>query len=286
MKPITTKDKALICFAVDMSCSLHEKIIYDGKLLPKSEVVSQIVNLSVTEYINFCNRGGEYKDYFDIMIFGYYGTNVISLLEGLTPSNRNYATICELVNSKTEKVNYGGTVLINGADSTYNRVAYNLVKISPSDATPMYGALRAIKLDIEKWIKERKNSYSMILATNISDGDATDANSCELLKTSNDIKQISKNLIFSNIHIGKNDSNDNKSVIFPSSIDKVKGRGNAELMFEMSSELSPEMSDIICRSLNIHYDGETPLRAMSYNASLDRLATILQIGTLTIDQII
>ncbi len=278
IKPITSKNKALICFVVDMSCSLAEKCFYEGKIRPKSEIVSQIVNTALTEYIHSCNRGGVYKEYFDIIVLGYNGAGVVSLLEGIAEQGKCYATINQLVNSNIPKYEYNGLVNIDGKECEYKRAAYKFVDIAPSDSTPMLLALDKCKQEVALWLRERGEAMSLAMITNISDGIATDASDEELLDIAKSIKMLDDSVIFSNIHIGKGEN----GIIFPSSREELDNYEGAALLYDMSSELPPKVSAALSSSLGI--DNDKPLRAMSYNASLDRLSTILQIGTLTINQ--
>ncbi len=283
--PITTTKKALICFVVDMSSSLEEKVLYQNRYRRKCDVISQIVNIAITEHLLCCNRGGEYKEYFDIMVIGYNGSGVVSLLDGLTSNDRIYASVNELVSANYDKCEYSGEVSLGGISTEYKRVAYNFVTISPSGETPMYEALAYTRQEVAKWLSARGESVSQVLITHLTDGNATDSEDEELLEIANRIKQLNGTrggVILSNIHIGN--GGEGGSILFPSSSDGLDSRSNAKLLYEMSSELPHSMCSMLKSAGGIDYDGVTPLRSVSYNASLEKLTAILQVGTLSINQ--
>lgn len=280
---ITCSSPALIIFTVDMSGSMSEKIIFEGNLMSKCDVVSQIVNISITELIGKCCRGTEYKDYFNLIILGYCGSTVISLLEKFSQSENYYVTPSDLIHANVPAVNYVGRPFIDGKEVKVSRSSNEFVKLISYHTTPMYAALCEAYSLAGRWRKEKGSTAVPPFIINITDGEASDAPDGQLIDMADRIKGINTNRGKStlvNIHISG--SLEEKVILFPSSPDELKGIKYAELLYEMSSELTEEASKMVSGYASGTWQQGTRLRAVAYNTSPSQLFNVLQIGSLSV----
>ncbi len=284
MKPITTTNRALICYLVDMSSSLEERVFFENNLRRKSDIISEIVNIAITEYIYCCNRGGEYKNYFDIMIFGYNGEGITSIIGDLVNNGKSYASINEIIDQRIPKRTYKRSIQVQGVVKEHIRTAFEIVDICPTQTTPLYSALNRAYSEVSDWLNLRGEAYSVAMITNLTDGAATDATDDELRAIADKIKSLKSDgsVILSNIHIGGSITTNDNSILFPSCDKQLKDIRNGVLLYNLSSTLPSLLGKSISKILDREYN--EPLKAMAYNTSLDRLTSILQIGTLTINQ--
>lgn len=280
---ITCSSPGLIIFTVDMSGSMSEKILYQGELMSKCDVVSQIVNVSITELIGKCCRGTEHKDYFNLIILGYCGTTVASLLDKYATNGNYYVTPNDLLNADIPAVTYVSRPLVNGAEVKVTRSSNEFVKLISYHTTPMYAALQEAYTLATMWRKEKGSTCVPPFIINITDGEASDAPDGQLLDIADRIKGLNSNRGKStliNIHIsGLLDDN---FILFPSSSDEVKGIRFAELLYEMSSELSEDVSKSMSAYTNGTWQPGMKLKAVAYNTSPSQLFNVLQIGSLSV----
>lgn len=280
---ITCSSPALIIFTVDMSGSMSEKVLYEGNSMSKADVVSQIVNISITELIGKCCRGTEHKDYFNLIILGYCGITVTSLLEKYSPNGNYYVTPNDLLKSNVLPVTYVGQLFVDGKKVKVSRSSNEYVKLEAFHTTPMYAALQEAYALAGKWCKEKGSTSVPPIVVNITDGEASDAPDGQLLDIADRIKGITTSrgkATFVNIHISK--SIKDKVIIFPSSPDGLKDIRFAELLYDMSSELSEDVSKTMSECTMSRWQNGTKLRAVAYNTSPSQLFNVLQIGSLSV----
>lgn len=280
---VSRANPALIIFLADMSGSMSEEIIYEGKMLSKNVILSKVLNLTLSEITHKCKRGDNYRDYFNIVVLGYDGSGVTSLLEKYSKSS--FSTINDLINSDAQKVVYHSTHEIDGKTYMSTKSCREYVKIGALERTPMYEALTQAYTLTKMWINIKGANSVAPMIINITDGGATDASEVELIDISKKIKSLNSaggEVILTNIHIC--DIEPDKTIMFPRENKDLESIKYANLLYNMSSELpvwlSKGISDIIGSKL---VDGDR-LRAISYNTSVSQLFDILQIGSLSINE--
>lgn len=280
---VTRSCPVLLIYTIDMSGSTCEKLFYNGVISQKCEVISQLVNLNISEIIDKCVSGEEYRDYFHIVILGYNGDGVVSLLKQYCTKEREYVTITDLVMAKIDPVTYHSYMVIDGVTHEVTRSSRKYINITPFHTTPMRGALlEAYRIGFN-WSKEMGPSSIPPIFINITDGDASDGSPEELLELSRRIKNISTDkgdALFVNIHI--NTSEGSETIVFPRDPKGLKDIKFANLLYEMSSELSEAISQMMSKETQTEWCEGDKLRAVSYNTSMSQLFNILQIGSLSI----
>lgn len=280
---VTRSCPVLLVYTIDMSGSTVENLFYNGRNCQKCEVISQLVNLNISEIIDKCVSGEEYRDYFHIVILGYNGDGVISLLKQYCTKGREYATVNDLVMAEIAPVTYHSHMVIDGVNHEVTRLSRKYVNVTPFHTTPMRKALFEAYRIGSNWSKEMGSSSIPPIFINITDGDASDGSDDDLIELSRKIKSISTNkgtALFVNIHIATTDTDTH--IIFPRNPKVLKDIKFANLLYEMSSELSESISQMMSKETQAEwYEGDR-LRAVSYNTSMSQLFNILQIGSLSI----
>lgn len=275
---VTRANPALIVFMVDMSGSMSENILFEDKLMQKNEALSRIVNSTLTEIIYTCRRGGEYRDYFNFVVLGYDGGGVASLLEKYNTTKSDFTNVQDLINSNTERVPYHKNVDGTLSDTKF----WEFVKIGAMERTPMFEALTQAYNLGKKWIASKTISPSPLMFINITDGGATDACDKELIDIAKKIKSLRTaggQAILMNIHISTVDGD--KTIIFPRDKKGLDAIKNADLLYEMASELPEWMSEIMSNKLGLNWVEGDKYRALGYNTLITQLFDVLQIGTIS-----
>lgn len=283
--PITRKQKAAIILLIDQSGSMQEIINFQRSRMSKAEAASYFANLLIEELINRSRRNDGVYDYFDIMVLGYHGEVVESLISDkieFQPISRLYFKV---VASKTH---YIERKIPNTDNYVSAAISYKCwVTPKAEDSTPMFTALMQCEKAAKRWSSrpEHRNSFPL-LVINITDGEASDSDNMMLLNISERIKSISTadgNTLFFNIHLAT--SEDSEQIVkFPSLSEKLPENRLTQLLYDMSSTLPDCYNDIISE-----IKGNLctpPFKAMCYNCSGEDLIKILSIGSVSLDKTI
>ena len=132
---------------------------------------------------------------------------------------------------------------------------------------------------LEDWIirYKGKDVYPPTVI-NITDGQLTDATFDEILQTTRSIRElytIDGNILLLNLHIGKESS----EVLFPAGKNELPDDRFAHLLFDMSSDMPDIYNNSLSRLKNIDLSGT--FTGMTFNAGMDKLIYIMDIGTRT-----
>lgn len=282
---ITRNSPALIMLLVDRSGSMAENIRYDGVLMPKSEVVVRILNTFIDELLYRCRKGSDYRNYFEIGVYGYHGDEVYSMLDYIS-NDKSIFSVADLVNSEVNQKSV--IVRRKGVDGEYYAVSTDVkcwVEGHSGGNTPTHAALKYIHKEATDWVKYHKGQETMApILIHISDGEASDSNDQMLMEVADklkDIKTDSGNMIFINVHLASSES---MSVMFPQSIEEVENENKyAMLLYKMSSDMPAFFHEDVARIKNINsYDSSTGFKAVAYNTSVTEFIKVLSVGTSTI----
>ena len=282
---VTRSNPALVLFMVDMSGSMSESINFENVNMPKCDALGRIVNQSLTEIILRCRRGNEYRNYFNIVVLGYDGSGVTSLLEKYNDTDSDFTTIDNLVNSDAPTVLYSSKCIVDGKTYITDRDVREFIKIRALERTPMFEALNKAHELGRKWVTSKGADSVPPIFINITDGGATDATEQDLIDISKKIKSLKSlggNATFVNIHI--NDVSDSEAIIFPLGNKNLENIKYANTLYNMSSELSEVMSKQMSQIIGRKWLEGDKLRALAYNTPLTHLLDVIQIGSLSISE--
>lgn len=282
---ITRNNPALITLLVDRSGSMADLINYEGDMIPKSEVVTRIINSLIDELMYRCRKGADHQNYFDIAIFGYNNNSVYSLLDYISSTKKIFSVADLAAADVQQRTTVKRRVDNKGEYFAFTSTTNLWTEGHSGGNTPTYTALKSVYLEMSNWIKSRNSldSFPPILI-HISDGEPSDCTDDMLLSVSQKIKSLETNdgnVLFLNIHLA---SYDGDSVLFPSSKTEIeKAHKNAELLYNMSSDMPFHFYEDISAIKGVKIScKDTLIKGVVYNASVVELVKVLSVGTSTI----
>lgn len=277
---ITTREhRTAFILLCDSSGSMTEEILFQDAVIPKSEAVSLIINMLIDELINRSRREEGIRDYFDIAVLEYSGEGIRSLL---SPDGK-FTTASELNRrAVTTRKRHVVRTLPGGNQIAALLEQRQWITAKAFGDTPMGAALAEAEKLVNAWcaVPQNQNSYPP-LVINITDGEASDAGSAELVATADRIKAITTrdgNVLLFNIHIETTSGSELTKMSFPDADTELPPLKYASLLHRMSSELPACYNDLIA---GVHPNATPPFRAVGYNCQLEELFSMLSIGTIS-----
>lgn len=272
---ITQADRALFILMIDQSGSMNEPYAATSDQT-KAEAVADVCNATLSELVARCRDGNTWRHYFDIAVVGYSGRGVYSLLPGgawlLNPSQ----LACS-IKGKRQVASRCRTK--SGATLTLHSERKIWIESAAEGKTPMYAAFNRVLEIVLAW---RANQRSLVgfppTIINITDGEATDATDASLRAEVDRLRTYGtadgEPIVF-NVHIS---SNNNSTVIFPDRLEDLPPE--ARLLWHLSSlvpgSYRAELSD------QLPSKHSPSMRAMAYNAGVEELIRVMNIGSSTI----
>ncbi len=279
--PITRRNPALFAIMIDQSGSMGEKVCINSRWMRKTDKVVLVVNALISELINRCRREEGIRDYFQVVVLGYYDNGVYPLLSAdfdlLTPSKL-------AIMNKPRQNRIEERVLANGKTVIGHFEQVLWIEPHAEGNTPMFAAMLKTHNLVGQWIKTRHNraSYPPVII-NITDGEATDADPSQLREAAAALRNLETDngkAIFMNIHI--NCDSDSPQAIFPCSTGEMPNDRNASLLYDMSSDMPGTYDDLIARVRGCS-PSEGPFRGVSYNTPITELVAMMNIGSMSVN---
>lgn len=277
---ISTKNPMAIAIMVDQSGSMSELMSWNGVQLAKSATVGEHINNILAEFVARSRSESGYRHYYDIMVIGYSGDGVHSLL---ADGSDYFLTPEQLMGSvkRTQNVQRQRT-LPDGRIVMTNVAQRVWVDVAAQGRTPMREAFVKVTQELKGWCAKHPDSFPPLIV-NITDGEATDASAEQLIHSVSQLKSLSTNdggALVMNIHVS---SSSDSPVLFPTSKEELPDDRHAHLLHDMSSLLPAPF----CREIAAYHDHEKPLNycGMAFNASMADLVRFLNIGSTTINNI-
>ena len=274
---ITRRNRGAILIAIDCSMSMSERIMFNSLNLTKAEAVALICNYTLDELLSMATREGHVRNYYDIAVLGYCGSEVSSMLP--TPED-GFVAIDKLAQYSPTAKNYCFDQYHNG-----KRAGGTLFSLHPwiqpmsSGSTPMYKALVRIHELVAEWCQrpENRDSFPPIVV-NITDGEFSDGSSDDMLTIADYIRDTSTlhghTLLF-NIHLSTNKCDGH--LAFPENEHFYSICPYRRTLFHMSSILPTNLEPRIRELRALGSCG--PYRCVAFNASINELFMILNIGS-------
>lgn len=281
---ITRSEPTAIVFLVDQSGSMGSEMEFRGEAMQKSEAVALIINELFDTLISRCKKSEGVRDYFDVALIGYGGRNdeEANLLWEGELEGREFVKISELDQNFLEEQEINVEQLIRGQIKKTTRKIKTWINPIANGLTPMNYALQLAGDLLEKWIAASygKDQFPPLIF-NITDGEATDGGDDDsiLLNSAERIKNLHTTdgyVLLINIHLSEENE---KSIIFPSSFKELPVDYNAEVLYNMSSEMPKTFCQQIAQMKKT--DCMSKYIGMAYNADMAGLLQILTIGTNT-----
>jgi hypothetical protein len=281
---ITRSTPSVFLFLIDQSGSMDAKVtLSDGKTVSKAEFLSNAVNDTLNELLNRCIKGNEIRDYFEVAVIGYggkSGSKANMAWEGAL-AGKSWVKMNELASHFLSESDIEIVRSVRGKDILSKVKRKKWITPQAEYQTPMNHAFGMATDLLEDWIVRYKgqNVYPPTVI-NITDGQFTDASNAEMLTSAQrimDLKTMDGNVLLFNLHISTKATTE---VIFPYKRDELPENDEfARVLFDMSSDLPDVFNLDIAKLRGI--DSMQSFTGMAYNASLDKLVAMMNIGTST-----
>lgn len=278
-KPITQQNPSAIIFCLDCSTSMQELVEFNERVMSKASVVSMITNIMIDELIIRSSRHNRLRHYYDVAVIGYHGSSIENLLGG---ERIEFTPITKFDELSPKQRDYCFKQHLSNGDVTYaNFITHDWIEPISEGKTPMYEALVEVYRLVDEWccMHNHRNSFPPIIF-HITDGNATDASTAELLSIAEEIKQTHTNdgnTLLVNVHIGSGEEYCSRGALFPDAIDRHSASEQMAALFAMSSEAPTSLVHQL-PTINVT-SGEQPPRLVAYNISPCELLNIVNIGS-------
>lgn len=274
---ITRRHRTAFVIAIDQSQSMLEELQFDGRRLSKAEAVAEVTNNLLNELVMRARRDDGIRDYYDIALIGYAGNDVTPLID----PKRTFIPVSEMplyapatIRRSTERI------LPDGSPAVHVEECPQWITPRADGDTPMYEALLFVRDMVDEWCRRPQNAESFPpVVFNITDGEASDCDDAELREVCSRIRSLRTddgNVLLINIHIAS--GTEEKALLFPTADEAAYGNRYASLLYDCSSQM-PAAFDAAIRELR---GGTPPYRGMSYNASVQELVAVLNIGSISV----
>jgi hypothetical protein len=262
--------------------SMQEIVEFNNIKMSKADVVAMITNIMIDELIIRSSRHNEVRHYYDIALIGYQGELVINLLD---EGDVRFTPITQLSTLHPEQRDYCFEQRISKSETIYaNFVTHEWIKPRAEGKTPMYEALIEVYNLVDEWcmMREHHDSFPPIIF-HITDGNATDCTSIDLINIAENIKRTRTNdgnTLLVNVHIGSGDDICSRGMLFPAELDSRNSSERMHTLFTMSSEVPASLM----HQLPISHDDELRPRLVAYNISPCELLNIINIGSESVNE--
>ncbi len=278
---ITRSHRTLFIIAIDQSGSMAEKIIYAGSEKSKAEAVAEIANRMILELIQRAKRNGAVRDYYDIAVIGYSGDGIESQLsdeQTVVPIVRVDEQPVQRVEQYVERASPKKEALLLRTDLP------RWIYPKATGGTPMYEVFLLLRDLTAEWCDEPAHGDSFPpIIFNITDGESSDCDEEQLEDAAEQIRRLGTTdgkALLVNIHIASDAVS--PAVIFPTEQEVPKSK-YARTLFDCSSYM-PDVFTADIRKARGDM-AQPPFRGMSFNATLADLITILNIGSISVQQL-
>ncbi|MDR2100908.1 MAG: hypothetical protein LBP40_08820 [Campylobacteraceae bacterium] len=267
---INRKNPTAFLFVVDQSLSMG--YIMPSVNKPKAKHVADVINRTILNLIDLCNKADGIRDYFHIGIIGYGGKGVRNVL--FEEEEKPVLNLISEVAVNVKRIEYVTEKIDNGLGKTIERTTEFPVWIEADvdGETPMCEAFTLARETLRDWCANNLNSYPPTLI-HITDGDSTDGNPEEIAEEIKKIRTLCGNALIFNLHVS---SFDTDTIEYPFSDSNIKNE-YAKMLFRMSS-IFPE--HLIGKANDRGYRVVDNSRGFIFNADAVDIVNFLEIGTL------
>lgn len=278
---ITREHRTAFLLLLDRSGSMRERVVFDGREVTKACAVAETANRFLFELTERARRSDGVRDYYDVAVLSYSGDSVESLLT----DRCEFIPVSELARRPADVSIWSREHLLPDGHHTIVTTSTPCHILPKAEGrTPMFEAMTEAYDMLRRWCDEPRNAASFPpVVLNITDGEFSDCGEEELADISHSIRSLGTddgNVLLLNIHIA---SGSGEPMIFPSESEICLGGRNAEIMARCSSRMPDSFGAVISR-----YRGrsaEPPFVGMSYNAPITEVLNIINIGSISVNNL-
>ena len=267
---ISRSNPTCFLFLLDQSGSMSDPFA-GGAGRSKADELATIINRLLASLVIRCSKDEGVRDYFDVGVFGYGGTQVKPALSCLA-GNGSIVPISRLadeplrVEDRLQKVPDGAGGLVEQS------VKFPIwVEPHADGGTPMTDALRQAHGTLAAWVRQHSQAFPPIIF-NITDGEATDGDPSSAAAQLRALATDDGPALLFNVHLSERRA---PAVEFPAS-DETLPDSFARRLFTMSSELPPHLQ---AAARQEGYDAGDGTRGFVFNADAAAVIQFLDIGT-------
>jgi uncharacterized protein YegL len=282
---ISRRNPTAFVFLIDQSGSMSNDTLMNGQTVSKAEAATLAVNKILNELIRRCTTNEGVLDRIFVAVIGYgQDDNEANIawegaLEGrewvaLSELQQNPLGVMEEPIQVDEDDPFAAEMTGVEVRNWFNPMAEGL--------TPMRSALEKAAELLRDWLTRHPHCYPPVVF-NLTDGEATDGNRNQLIDAARAIKQLASSnghVLLFNCHIS---SDSERRVFFPARKDELPPADNAELLFDMSSDLPPSYNMSVFELKRSKgetvRDVEETYSAMIFNGGIAEFSQMLDIGT-------
>jgi hypothetical protein len=255
-----------------------------GKIPSKAEVVADALNANLSELLNRCSREEGTRDYFEVGIIGYGQSPTAEFCWEGQLAGRQMVPLSDVKRFAAVQPVEEENVVRGKIEKEMIEYKVWVKPIAATAGTPMKSALQLARTILADWIQRHADSYPPIVI-NITDGEATDVEEGpdgdrQLVSAAQAIASLTNcngsTVLLINCHIsGLADA----AVVFPSKPEEVPPNPTAQVLYQMSSVLPPQMNSVAAGVLERPLTAADPIRGMVFNGNAVMLVKFLDIGT-------
>jgi hypothetical protein len=264
---MTTDTPGCVLFLIDQSQSMLDRT---PDRITKAMAVADALNRLLSGLVARCADGDAVRDYLHVGVLGYSDT-VTPQLAGAGRRQQALVPVSEIALTGRPGV------LVAGPGDGRGR----LVKVRPwplrvwvepqtGPYTSMCAALRAAARVVGAFLFAHPDAFPPIVV-NLTDGEATDGDPRDPARRLTSLRSTDGSVLLFNLHVS---SKPGPALEYPGEIGPVRD-GYARILFEVSSVLPDRMR---AAAAAMRYELAPGARGFAYNARLDSLARLLDIG--------
>jgi hypothetical protein len=267
---ISRSNPGCFLFLLDQSGSMSDPFA-GAAGRSKADELATIINRLLASLVIRCSKDEGVRDYFDVGVFGYGGSNVkpaLACVNGhgpIVPISR-LADEPLRVEDRLQKVPDGAGGLVEHA------VKFPIwVDPQADGGTPMNGALREAQTTLAAWVGEHPQAFPPVVF-NITDGEATDGDPSAAASELRDLTTADGPALLFNVHLSERRA---VPMEFPSTSDTLPNTF-ARRLFDISSLLPPHLQ---AAARQEGYEANEGTRGFVFNADAASVIQFLDIGT-------
>ncbi len=288
-KSITRSNRTAFIIMIDQSGSMAELVEFRNKMVAKAELVAMICNEYILNLLLRAKRSEGVRDYYDVLVVGYSGRGVTPLLGEYEGDIFIPITQIEsrALDSKVVKME---CTLPDGSAKIVDKREMRWIEPLHVGTTPMHEALTYVHDAVDDWCgRDRNRESSSPVIFNITDGIASDCDTCDLEYIFSEIKRLGTaqdRVLMLNTHISSSKSLSAQRALFPSVEDEAVSQSDCRYLrtlFNGASNMPSEYNRYICDFKGADEPSEgVVFKGLGYNTSLSELFAMLNIGSISV----
>ena len=268
---ISRENPSCFLFLIDQSTSMSDEVSAGESTQQKAIGVADSINKWLQELSIKCAKSDGIRDYYHVGVIGY-GSRVGPAFVG-PMAGRDMVPISEIAENPARLEDRVKSVP-DGSGGTVEQSIRTPVWFDPSadGGTPMCRAVMEAERVLQDWLTAWPNCFPPIVI-HITDGEATDGDPTERIRSLTTLTSADGNVMLFNIHLSANP--DATPVSFPSSPDGLPDE-YAKMLFDTATPLTPTMRAL---AREHGFSPDEGARSFVLNADMTLLVQAIDIGT-------